>query len=271
MIRPRSRSPLTFAAIGLCLSLGTAGAASVLADLGVTEDGARNTVYNWFCGGSIYFPGDAKVFKRASDPVRAEMVKAVLTFGKAYLRSDGFAARYAEFRDANRPEAQEAGKAASGSNAMSQQIDESIKQMQEQMKTLSPDMQKQMQEAIDQMRAQQKALMDNPEMRKMLDEGAQREIDERAERARTVMREFEARYPADVNQMVAGRLREFLTLTADIDFDATLVTQGERKTFADATLEQKSREWKLCFRAGKPAVDAARAFAQAWLSEVAPD
>ena len=271
MIRPRSRSPLTLAAIGLCLSLGTAGAASVLADLGVTEDGARNTVYNWFCGGSIYFPGNAKVFKGATAAVRAEMVTAVLTFGKTYLQSDGFATRYTAFRDANRPEAPEAGETDSGSNAMAQQIDESIKQMQEQMKTLSPDMQKQMQEAIDQMRAQQKALMDNPEMRKMLDEGAQREIDERAERARMAMREFEARYPADVNQMVAGRLREFLTLTADIDFAATLVTQGERKTFADATLEQKSREWKLCFRAGKPAVDAARAFAQAWLSEVAPD
>lgn len=269
MIRRRSRSPLTLAAIGLTLGLGTAGAASVLADLGVTEQDARNTVYNWFCGGSIYFPGNAGVFKGATGTVRAEMVTAVLTFGKAYLQSDGFATRYAEFRDANRPEAPEAAaEAASGSDEMTKEVEESIKQMQEQMKTLSPEMQKQMQEAIDLMRAQTKAMMDDPETRRMLDEGAQREIDERAERTRTAMREFDERYPPEVNLMVARRLREFLDLTADIDFGAELVTDGVRKKFADPDLEQKSREWKFCFRAGKPAVDAARTFAQAWLEEL---
>jgi hypothetical protein len=270
MIRPRSRSPLTLAAIGLCLCLGTAGAASVLADLGVTEQDAHNTVYNWFCGGSIYFPGNAKVFKGATAAVRAEMVTAVLTFGKTYLQSDGFATRYTAFRDANRPEAPEAGETDSGSNAMAREMEEGIKKIQEQMKTMSPDMQKQMQEVIEQMRAQQKAMTDDPEMRKMLDDGARKQREDREQRHEKAVREFEERYPADVHQMIAGRLREFLDLTADIDFGAELVTKGEMKRFADPNLEQKSREWKLCFRAGKPAVDAARAFAQAWLTDLEP-
>ena len=38
--------------------------------------------------------------------------------------------------------------------------------------------------------------------------------------------------------------------------------------FADAALESKPKEWKLCFRAGKPSTDAARAFAQKWLGDL---
>jgi len=269
MIRARSRSPLTLAAIALVLCLGTAGAASVFADLGVTEQDARNTVYSWFCGGGIYFPGNRQVFKNASGAVRAEMVTAVLTFGKAYLRSDAFAARYAEFRDANRPEAPESD-ATSGSNAMAKAMEENIKQMQEEMKRMPPDVQKQMQEVIEAMRAQMKEMLDDPETRQMMDDSARMEMEEKKRNHEAALREFDARYPADLDQLIARRLREFLDTTADIDFGAKLVTSGERKTFADEALEQKSAEWKLCFRAGKPAVDAARAFAQAWLTELQP-
>ena len=38
--------------------------------------------------------------------------------------------------------------------------------------------------------------------------------------------------------------------------------------FADAALEAKPAEWKMAFRAGKPAADAARAFAQKWLADL---
>lgn len=267
MTRVRSRSPLKAAAIGLVLCLGTVGAANVLTDLGVTEQDARNTIYSWFCGGGIYFPGNRQVFKSASGTVRAEMVTAVLTFGKAYLQSDAFAARYAEYRAANRPEAPEE-VAASGSSAMAQEMEKSIKQMQEQMKAMSPDMQKQMQEAIDAMKEQMKELMDDPEMRQMMDDNAKAEIAERRRKAEKEASDFDARYPADVSRMIAGRLREFLDLSADIDFNAKLVGQNGRQTFADPKLEEKSGEWKFCFRAGKPAVDAARTFAQAWLKEL---
>jgi len=38
--------------------------------------------------------------------------------------------------------------------------------------------------------------------------------------------------------------------------------------FADAALEARPAEWKMAFRAGKPATDAARAFAQKWLADL---
>lgn len=38
--------------------------------------------------------------------------------------------------------------------------------------------------------------------------------------------------------------------------------------FADPGLEDKSSEWKLCYRAGREAVDAAREAAKAWITEI---
>jgi hypothetical protein len=44
---------------------------------------------------------------------------------------------------------------------------------------------------------------------------------------------------------------------------------GGKMKFADPQLESKSSEWKMCFRAGKEPVDAARAFAAEWLNQLA--
>ena len=38
--------------------------------------------------------------------------------------------------------------------------------------------------------------------------------------------------------------------------------------FANPAYEQKPTEWKLCFRAGREPVEAAKALATAWLKEI---
>ena len=82
------------------------------------------------------------------------------------------------------------------------------------------------------------------------------------------MKEFEKTYPADPRALVAMRLRHFLDVTKDVDFTAQLVDKDKKKVFADAALEAKPAEWKMAFRAGKPATDAARTFAQKWLNDL---
>lgn len=44
--------------------------------------------------------------------------------------------------------------------------------------------------------------------------------------------------------------------------------QGNLTKCADPALKAKPSEWKLCFRAGKAAMDVARAFATEWLREL---
>ena len=84
----------------------------------------------------------------------------------------------------------------------------------------------------------------------------------------TRLKEYEARYPADPRPFIARRVRQFLDESATVEFGAKLVTSGRVMRFADPRYEDKSSDWKLCYRAGKPAVDAARTIATAWLAEL---
>jgi hypothetical protein len=83
------------------------------------------------------------------------------------------------------------------------------------------------------------------------------------------MKELEAVWPADHRQLIANRLRHFLDISKDVAYDAKLIDRDGKKVFADPALEARPKEWKMCFRAGKPATDAARAFAQKWLNDLA--
>lgn len=74
----------------------------------------------------------------------------------------------------------------------------------------------------------------------------------------------EKRMPSDPNELIKTRLEEFLDISATVDFDAQL----NGRAFADPAYESKSPQWKLCYRAGKEVVEAAREDAQAWLKEL---
>ena len=152
--------------------------------------------------------------------------------------------------------------------AQRKQLEDSIKQMQEQMKQLSPDMQKQMQQVVDEMKKQAAAMGKDPQQNDVLAQGLKAQHEAEVEDYDTHLTEWETTYPADANTLIAMRLREFLDQTKDIDYNARLVDKNGKKRFADANLEQKSSEWKLCFRAGKAATDTARAFAADWLKEL---
>jgi hypothetical protein len=68
--------------------------------------------------------------------------------------------------------------------------------------------------------------------------------------------------------LIAKRLREFLAVSADVDFAAKLTSKNGKMIFENPSYEQKPGQWKMCFRAGKDATAAARAAAQAWLKEL---
>lgn len=76
--------------------------------------------------------------------------------------------------------------------------------------------------------------------------------------------EDEKRYPSDANVLIKQRLQEFLSISATVDFNAQL----NGSMFANPEYEAKSGQWKMCFRAGKAVVEAAREEAQAWLKEL---
>jgi hypothetical protein len=95
-----------------------------------------------------------------------------------------------------------------------------------------------------------------PKFGKMLEN----KIDNKVDKA-----ENEKKYPSDPNELVKKRLADFLAIAATVDFDAKLT---DARTFENPAYQKKSSEWKMCFRAGKEVVEAAREEAQKWLDEL---
>jgi hypothetical protein len=94
-----------------------------------------------------------------------------------------------------------------------------------------------------------------PNFGKMLDKA----IDNRLEKEKN-----EKLYPVEPDDMIRKRLTDFLEISATVDFDAE-VNGGQ---FVQTEYQNKSSWWKMCFRAGKPVIDAAREEAQKWLDEL---
>jgi len=94
-----------------------------------------------------------------------------------------------------------------------------------------------------------------PNFGKMLDKAIDNKLDKEKN---------EKLYPAEPEDMIRKRLQDFLDISATVDFDAVL----NGNEFVKSDYVKKNSWWKMCFRAGKPVVEAAREEAQKWLDEL---
>lgn len=101
----------------------------------------------------------------------------------------------------------------------------------------------------------QKTKLGIPRFRKMLDNAVDRAIDSK---------DGDDRYPADPQKLIRQRLEEFLDVSGSVDFEARL----NGRMFANPEYERKDDKWKMCYRAGREVVAAARVEAQTWLKEL---
>ncbi|GAB2540140.1 hypothetical protein GCM10027085_33600 [Spirosoma aerophilum] len=103
----------------------------------------------------------------------------------------------------------------------------------------------------------------NGELNKSVDE----EVDpEKLAQYRRQRADFDAH--ADFKPLLKQRLKDFITLTETIDFQARLVPMGYKQEFANPVYQRKPAEWKFLYRLGKEPVMEARSFAQKWLVDL---
>ena len=236
-------------------------AADVFTEYDIDKDQAKESVFYAVRGGLLQPPSGASNLRKVPVGQRAAVVNTLGAFAKAYFNSEDFKKRYAEAYAADAPQKPvRQGTSDSVMKALSPAMDAQIKMMQEQMGNMPPEMQAQMKEAIEKMKVAQ-AGKDPGQL-----EAKQRYQEELAEYNKKMA--DPKRLPKDPREMLRRRLKAFLTLTADINFDAKLVDSGYRKHFADKQLEARPEEWKMWFRAGREATGAARAFATQWLKEL---
>jgi len=264
---------------GAAISMAALVAQDALTALGVRPDQAKTTLFEVLGTGRLYQEAAKSAFlKAATAEARVAMVNGALTWAKEYTESPEFAKRYATTRTQSEPRLSMGRKWTAEEELTRRQalLDQRIATEKKRLEAppsprQTPEQQqaqrKSSEERIKNMETD-RARYDDPvaraELRKPLEAEDQRYKEEHAR--------WEEGYPVDSRAAIAKRLREFLTLSATIDFGAKVVpcknSWQHHSCFADPTYEKKPDEWKRCYRAGKQPVDAARTFATTWLREL---
>ena len=239
-----------------------------LATLGISEGRAKEAVFDSFVGDMVSMAGKPAAFIALSPQGRVTLVNFALNLARTFVESDDFKRRYADHREANGPdplpEAQTADQVFAKQRAG---FENQVAEMKKLYDQITPEQIATLEAGWNDMRRQLDA-MEKGEKRKEIEGLLKQQRDDQIRQRELALQELDKTYPADPRALVALRLRRFLDVTKDVAYDAQLVEKGSKKAFADAALEAKPAEWKLAFRAGKPATDAARAFAQKWLADL---
>jgi len=241
--------------------------ADILKQLSITEDEAQDYIFSNFREGDLSFPYSSAI-KSLVPGKRAAAVKEMGDYIRQYTSSPAFLQHYREARAAAMPQGP-AGKEEK-IRARLAEIKHDIEQTEKDMKTATGDMRKLYEANLKMLQQQQQALQDpkHPEHAMFVSDVTGSLDDQNPAQYKEAMLAFEKDYPANPKDLIRSRLRAFLVLTADIDFNAQLLGSGRIKKFANPALEAKSGLWKKCFRSGKETITAARAYAQQWLKEL---
>ena len=252
----------------VCVTVLVLGAQDHLATLGISEGRAKEAVFDSFMSDAVSIAGKPAAFTAMSPDARVAVVNFALNLARTFVESDDFKRRYADHREANGPdplpEEQTAEQVFQRQRAG---FENQVTEMRKLFDQITPQQRATLEEGWTEMRSRLSE-MEKGEKRKEIEGLLKDERDAQVRNRDAAMKEFEKTYPADPRALVAMRLRHFLDATADVNYAAQLVDKDRKKVFADPALEAKPAQWKMAFRAGKPATEAARTFAQRWLADL---
>lgn len=257
------------------LAAGRLVAQSALAELGLTESAARTFVLNEIKGPALDRRSDiaiagTRAFLKLPASARGAAATGLFAWAKAYVNSPEFKASYDSYRKDRIPRGTEY--ELSVEEAVKKEMDEARAAMEEMKKHLAasglpPPEQEKILAAWKEAQAQASSPEFVEARRKLLES-------ERAEASGSDARlreEVEQQMPADPQRLFARRLREFLELTADVNFSARTIslTGGpDGVEFIDRADRRRHWIWQEAAIVGPEATAAARAAAQAWLKEI---
>ena len=239
-----------------------------LKQLGLTKPGAEEKIRQGILGGSIDVYG-IKGLKNIATGNRVAVANDILTYTKKYVSTADFLKNYNEMRDYYKPKFQKLqtpeemrAEAVANHKKGIAQIEETIKKSDAANK---PIFEKVLISAKEDLKkAEDPNSKHNAAYAKNYEQG----VKQNQENYDRQIVDWEAKYPSNHLLYVKKRLQEFLTETADIDFDAELVTKNGKKYFVNRAYESKGNRWKMAFRAGKDVITTAITLAERWMSEI---
>ena len=241
--------------------------ADLLTRLRVSASEANDQIFYTLTSGSASLSGNASAFKSAAPDARALMAKGVVALARTYASSPAFATRYSQERQNAKPEAPEPRPSAADLATQQRKgLEEAIANAQA-MAAANPAMKKDMDALVVELRKQLAQVGKDAGLNAQMEAAQKAQAAEDQARYKQDLAKWEQDWPADPKALIITRLRQFLEVSATVDFSAKTELDGStrRYRFANPEYEDKDAQWKLMFRAGKPAVDAARAAALEWL------
>ena len=269
MTRAGTVKRLACGVVVLAVSAGAVWAADLWGKLGISEANGKTASVDALTGGSVPFYLVAKAVKAAPPAARAALVVEGLTWVKSFVGSAEFKTAYATLRKERTPEAP-VSKGTPDQQVKAQQDEQrkSLEDARKNLASLPPELRKEMEVALKQMEETIKKTAADPEMQKLTRQMVAAGDQEEQARYKTRVAEWEKDYPVDATALIARRLKQFVDTCGDVDFAAKLAGRDGKMHFAEQRYEEKSSEWKLCFRAGRETTEAARGFAKSWLAEL---
>ncbi len=260
----------------LFISLLSFKMADIFSDLGIPQSQMQELITNNLTNGYLSYPGSVKKVALGS---RASIVQSVGVFVKSYVQTEDFKNRYAEWwknQEPTKPDSPEQ-KTAERKQQVEDQKKEQVKALAEiknQIATVKDQSIKKQLEQVLAIQIQTNAQMNTPEYQKQMQETYEMMAKMEAEEYKTKFAEYQDKYKIWQEQkspkvLIKLDLEKFLAATENIDFEAKLKTTSYgKKVFINEEYESKDADWKTAFRAGKPATEAARTFAQEWLKNL---
>lgn len=236
-----------------------------------SEEYAQNNIFSNVSAPSFYIP-NIKVLKEMALGERAAIVGDIGKYVKEYAASDEFVKKYNDYRESRKPQLPEKPKSVSDlKEEYRQNLKNSIAEMKKTRLTVAKDQQGMYDDLIKGFEQQLNSIDDpqnsmfSPEMDVYSEQSYQMQL----EQYNKELSDWENDYLVNNPKRVLKKwIETFLNDSKDIDFNAQLKNDRGRQIFVNPVYERKSSQWKLYFRAGKEPVEAARTFAQGWLSEL---
>ena len=244
--------------------------ADIWQQLGLSKEKGVENIRASFMNGYFHYYG-ARNARNILLGDRAAIARDLLNYTKQYVESEGFKKQYDVERRQAKPEPDT--KAIKTKEEIRKEriaeTEKSIRQTEENMKTMKADMVKVLEPMLDMLKKTLKDYQDpNSQMIDLFYHGEVLQHEQRIKSYEERMKEWEKNYPEDYRVMVKDRLNKFLKLARTVDFNAELKTVNGLKKFVRSDYEGKSYDWKQIFRAGKEVIVPAMEFAEQWVKEM---
>lgn len=203
-------------------------------------------------------------WKKFDGKKRVAIVNDLGLYIKSYVNSSDFALDYKNYRESILPGRQE----GIDVPLRIEEIKRDIENTEREKKSAGHEHRKSYDDLIASLKEQLEVLQNPNHPKYSLYAGIITLTPEQQEEINRQVAEFNKSYPPDARQYIKLKLKDFLELTSDIDFDAKLVQKNGKQVFENTAYEERDRNWKKCFRAGRETIQASREFATQWLKEI---